>query len=111
MTAESISLLEKYRIGWVMVDAGGRWPSSQEIITARYIYIWLHGPDGSYATGYTMQAVRQLAKKCHSWQAKGLDCWVFFNNDIDGHAVQNSKQLQKMIEAAKDRHAAMGPPR
>ena len=98
MKPESVAILEKYRIGWVIVDAGGRWPSSQEIVTARHVYIRLHGPDGSYATKYTFRALRQLAKKCQSWRVKGLDCWVFFNNDIHGYAIENARQLDKMMD-------------
>jgi len=98
MSIESIELLEKYRVGWVMVDAGGRWPSSNEIVTARHIYIRLHGPDGSYATKYTTRALRQLAEKCQSWRERGHDCWVFFNNDIHGYAVENARQLQMLMQ-------------
>jgi len=96
MSAASAALLEKHRIGWVMVDAGRRWPSSYEIVTTRHIYIRLHGPDGSYATKYTARALHRLAEKCLSWRDSGHDCWIFFNNDIHGYAVGNARQLQQL---------------
>jgi len=97
MSDTSVAMLKKHRIGWVMVDAGSRWPSSQEIITARHIYIRLHGPDGSYATRYAPRALRKLAEKCMAWRERGHDCWIFFNNDIHGYAVENAKTLQTLM--------------
>jgi len=100
MSKASVELLKKYLIGWVMVDAGRRWPASHEIVTARHIYIRLHGPDGSYATKYSAAAMRKLADKCTAWLDKGYDCWVFFNNDIHGYAVENARQLQQKINSS-----------
>lgn len=108
MSAESVDLLKKYRIGWVMVDAGKRWPSSHEIVTARHIYVRLHGPDGSYATSYTSGYLRKLADKCLAWQQTGHDCWVFFNNDIHGYAVENARLLQKLTGKSRESPSEKG---
>lgn len=92
-TPEAVALLKKHKIGWVMIEAGTRWPSSHEIITAQHIYIRLHGPDGSYATGYSNDSIKDLASKCLAWKDRGHQVWIFFNNDIHGHAVRNARQL------------------
>jgi len=95
-TEEAVSLLTKYKITFVIADSGGRFPAG-EFITAKDIYVRFHGPDGSYATSYSLKSLRSYAKKCTGWSAKGHHVWMFFNNDIHGYAIQNAETLKKMI--------------
>ena len=95
-TEESVSLMKKFKISFVIADSGGRFPSG-EFITAKDIYVRFHGPDGSYATSYSRTSLRSYAKKCMAWSAKGHHVWMFFNNDIHGYATQNAETLKKMI--------------
>jgi uncharacterized protein YecE (DUF72 family) len=97
MSDESLALLIKYKIGWVIAESGDRWASS-EIITAKHIYLRFHGPDGSYASSYPDTVLRAYARKCAAWLAQGHDLWVFFNNDLHGYAIQNAIRLRELIE-------------
>ena len=99
MSPEALSLIQKYKIGWVIAESGNRW-ASKEIITARHIYLRFHGPDGSYATSYSDQQLRSYARKCRTWLTGGHDLWIFFNNDIQGHAIANARQLNILIGQA-----------
>jgi uncharacterized protein YecE (DUF72 family) len=96
MSSEALSLLKKYKIGWVIAESGDRWASS-EVITAKHIYLRFHGPDGSYAASYTGKQLRSYARKCSTWLEQGHDLWIFFNNDINGYAIGNARQLSALI--------------
>jgi len=93
----AIALLKKYRIGWVIADSGSRFASAEEI-TAKHIYLRFHGPDGSYATGYSPKFLRALARRCEEWRNAGHTLWVFFNNDIGGHAIRDALSLKALLE-------------
>jgi uncharacterized protein YecE (DUF72 family) len=97
MEPAAIALLEKYRIGWVMADSGTRFPSGNAI-TAKHIYLRFHGPDGSYGTGYTKKSLAVQAARCREWSAAGHTVWIFFNNDVGGHAIRNALSLKAMVD-------------
>jgi uncharacterized protein YecE (DUF72 family) len=96
ISPEPLALLKKYKIGWVIAESGDRWASA-EIITAKQIYIRFHGPDGSYASSYSDKTLKAYAGKCQKWLQHGHDCWIFFNNDIHGYAIDNAKKLRTLI--------------
>jgi uncharacterized protein YecE (DUF72 family) len=96
-TPESIALLKEYRIGWVIAESGARF-SSAELVTARHIYLRFHGPDGSYATSYSKKMLADCAANCMQWRQAGHTVWIFFNNDLGGHAIRNAMTLKNMIE-------------
>ena len=96
MEEDAIRLLKKYRIGFVMADSGGRWPSG-EFITAPHIYIRFHGPNGYYDTSYSPRKLAAIAKKCRDWQSEGYTVWAFFNNDGHGYAVKNATAFQRSL--------------
>lgn len=97
LNAQAINLLKRFQITWVFADSGGRFPMAEEI-TARDIYIRFHGPDGSYATSYTQDALEVYADKCFRWSAEGHRLWLFFNNDIHGYAVENARTIKKILQ-------------
>lgn len=96
MQPDAIALLEKYHIAFVIADSGNRFASG-EFVTAKDIYVRMHGPDGSYATSYTHHALQQYAVKCKKWLQQGHHVWVFFNNDIHGYAIDNARTLQELV--------------
>jgi uncharacterized protein YecE (DUF72 family) len=91
----AIALLKQYRVGWVIDKSGFRFASG-DAVTARHIYLRFHGPDGSYATGYSKKFLSSQAALCRDWRAAGHQVWVFFNNDLQGHAVRDALALKSM---------------
>jgi uncharacterized protein YecE (DUF72 family) len=90
-TGQSIALLKKNRIAFVLADSGGR-RTYAEYITARHIYIRFHGP-GSFDCSYGDRFLKKFAKKILAWKKNGHAVWAFFNNDGNAHAVFNAKKL------------------
>ena len=70
----------------------------KEVITTRDIYVRFHGPKALYASSYPDQILKDFARKFLSWEKQGHVVWAFFNNDINGHALDNSKTLMGFLE-------------
>jgi uncharacterized protein YecE (DUF72 family) len=97
MEKGALDLLKAYRIGWVIADSGSRFASA-DAITANHIYMRFHGPDGSYATGYSKRKLAGFAAQCRNWRDRGQTVWAFFNNDLNGFAVRDALALKALID-------------
>lgn len=65
---------------------------------ADFVYVRHHGPKGNYRGSYDDAFLRKEACRIREWLQRGKRVYVYFNNDIDGHAVENAKHLQKLVE-------------
>lgn len=90
-TEECFKLLRKYKIAFVIADAGERWPSFSEV-TSDHIYLRFHGKTG-YDSLYSPQQIKSYAKKMLHWKQQGYTIWAFFNNDGNAYAIKNALQL------------------
>lgn len=93
---ESIHLMKRYRIGFVIGECGKRWPSC-EAVTAKHVYIRFHGKTG-YDAAYTNRQLRAWARKILNWKEAGKTVWVYFNNDGNGNAIYNAQTLLLMTQ-------------
>ncbi|KAA2245084.1 DUF72 domain-containing protein [Chitinophaga agrisoli] len=96
---ESLALMEKYGIGLVIAHSGKRFPY-KEAVTANHVYLRFHGPRELYASGYATVSLRAYARKCAQWLKEKHKLWIFFNNDVAGHALEDSRKLKTMITEA-----------
>ena len=68
------------------------------IRTVDWTYLRFHGPgDERYAGGYSHQFLTAEADRIEEELAAGLDVYVYFNNDVDGHAVENARDLRRYL--------------
>lgn len=74
--------------------AGTRSPKA---VTADFVYIRLHGPDGAYAGLYPEKTLVDWAENIQGWAAEGKEVFCYFDNDQLGYAAQNAAQLQEML--------------
>ncbi|UYQ92875.1 DUF72 domain-containing protein [Chitinophaga horti] len=95
-TAESLRLMRQYSIGLVITDSGGLFPS-QEVVTASHVYLRFHGPGKLYASQYHPNTLRAYARKCRRWMDEGRTIWAFFNNDINGYALEDAQTLKRYL--------------
>ncbi|HUT24662.1 MAG TPA: DUF72 domain-containing protein [Sumerlaeia bacterium] len=65
---------------------------------AGFVYIRRHGPGGDYRGRYPAEAIAEDAARIRGWIDEGRDVYVYFNNDIDGYAVDNARQLIERLE-------------
>lgn len=89
-------LLAKYNAAFCVYNLAGRW--SPEILTADFVYIRLHGPDGAYQGQYDEKTLRTWAKKAIKWSSEGKDVYCYFDNDQNGYAAKNALKLKHLAE-------------
>ncbi len=71
---------------------------SPKEVTADFIYIRLHGPDGAYQGSYDSKELGAWAGAISAWTRSGKDVYCYFDNDQRGYAPQNALELKKMVE-------------
>ena len=98
---ESLTLMTKYQIGFVISQSEDKFPYS-EMITAKNIYIRFHGPGQLYASSYPEGMLKEFAKKFKKWVKEDHCIWAYFNNDIHGYAIENAKRLMELTQKRKE---------
>jgi uncharacterized protein YecE (DUF72 family) len=88
-------LLKKYNAGWVIADSP-RYPRA-DVVTADFVYIRMHGSKIMFGSKYTKKEIQDLAKKIKNWLKNG-DVFCYFNNDFQGYAIQNAKELLRYFK-------------
>jgi uncharacterized protein YecE (DUF72 family) len=68
-----------------------------DIVTAPLVYLRFHGWDGLYAGCFPDDELFWWAERIASWQRDGLAVFAYFNNDANAFAIQNAKQLQRLV--------------
>jgi len=66
-------------------------------VTADFVYIRLHGPEGAYEGSYHGNTLRAWAREISGWNDSGLDVYCYFDNDQDAFAVRDAKRLLGML--------------
>ncbi len=97
MEEESLTLMTKYDMAFVISQSGKRFPYA-ETVTAKNIYVRFHGPKELYASDYDDETLQKFAALFKQWKKEGHTIWVFFNNDIFGYAIKNGITLKRMVE-------------
>lgn len=90
------STLDKYNAALCLADLP-QCPITQPN-NARFIYVRRHGPGGRYRGCYAQEHIEADAARIREWLAQGRDVYAYFNNDIEGYAVDNARQLADAVE-------------
>lgn len=97
---DSLTLMAKYGMGFVISQSGGVFPYA-EIVTAQNVYLRFHGPAELYASSYSDETLSDYTQKCTRWLTEGHTLWIYFNNDIYGHAFRDAQRLKALLEDNK----------
>ena len=89
-------LLRGHGVASVVADTAGRWPKVLEV-TSDLVYVRLHGDRELYASGYSPRALDEWAERCRAWADEGLDVYVYFDNDVKGHAPHDAVALLERL--------------
>lgn len=93
---EVFDVMRKHNISLCLEDYKGC--GIDDVMTADWLYIRRHGPTGRYQGEYTHQQLKIEAEKIKQYLKLGKDVFIFFNNDFDGYAPKNAKQLMDLID-------------
>jgi uncharacterized protein YecE (DUF72 family) len=64
-------------------------------LTADWTYVRMHR--GRRGAGYSGQELAAWARRIRLFVEQGVDTYVYFNNDPDGHAVRDAERLRGML--------------
>ncbi|MBD3272008.1 MAG: DUF72 domain-containing protein [Elusimicrobia bacterium] len=93
--SEIYDLLAEYNAAFCIYDFNRR--SSPREITADFVYLRLHGPDGAYRGSYSASYLSELAGEIKGWAEGNREVFCYFDNDQKGYAAENARQLQALI--------------
>lgn len=65
--------------------------------TGGLLYLRRHGTAGRYAGAYSPEQIAADARLMTQRMASGQDAYAFFNNTMDGSAIENAEQLQTLV--------------
>jgi uncharacterized protein YecE (DUF72 family) len=74
-------------------------------LTADWTYVRFHGPDGGNRLKYSSQKLLACARKMARLLAEGVDVYAYFNNDLEGHAIEDALTLRRFIEKERQGQA------
>ena len=92
LSNEFYELLQKYEAALVIHDMIAHHP---RVVTTNWTYFRFHGKD--YSGRYFAEQLDQIAKDIEDHVAHDRDVYVYFNNDLGGHAVRNAISLKQKL--------------
>ena len=63
-----------------------------------FVYVRFHGAAGKYRGGYSGQALQAWSERLRNWAADGRRSFVYFNNDVGGHAPEDARRLREIAD-------------
>ncbi len=93
---EVYKLLKKYNVALCLADSP-EFPTA-EVVTADFVYLRFHGGKILYGSRYSKKEIGAWAQKIKKWTKQGFDVYAYFNNDAFGYAVENAKELKKLLK-------------
>jgi uncharacterized protein YecE (DUF72 family) len=85
--------LRAHRIALCIPDHP-KMPKSFEI-TSDFTYVRMHLPPHGLA--YGERALQPWAQRLLQWSGQNLDVFVYFNNDMEGHAITDAQTLLALV--------------
>ncbi len=65
--------------------------------TGGFRYLRFHGFQAKYSGRYGRRALRPYARDLEAYVASGGTAWVYFNNDLQGHALMDALELADLL--------------
>ncbi|HVW87423.1 MAG TPA: DUF72 domain-containing protein [Bryobacteraceae bacterium] len=98
-----LSLMREHRVAYCIFDLAGY--QSPFTVTADFVYVRLHGPDGKYQGCYSDAELNDWASRMQEWGRSGLSVYVYFDNDDSGYAPMNALSLRRKVEMARAQYS------
>lgn len=109
LTSETIQVLNRHRAGLCLHDMRGKAAAIDANESSSFIYIRRHGSgDARYSGRYTSEEIGRDAHLIDGWRKQNRDVYVYFNNDIGGHAFHNALELKRACGEPAHAYAESG---
>jgi len=90
------SLLTERNIGFCIHDLRGF--ECPHWVTSSVVYLRFHGPGEARYTGrYDVESLQVWAEWIAACRQNGYRVFAYFNNDYEGHAITNARELQELL--------------
>jgi uncharacterized protein YecE (DUF72 family) len=94
-TDEVYALLKQHNVALV-AGQSSRYPEVRQL-TADFAYIRMHGPEKLFASKYSLEQLEEWATYIRRISPQVKQVYVYFNNDFHGYALENAKELAKLV--------------
>ncbi len=94
---EVCAVLDRHRAAFCEHDLVRRPPPR---LTGGFRYLRFHGREGAYRGRYGVRTLAPWANDLSRWARTG-DAFVFFNNDVGGHAIRDALDLEELLGTAR----------
>jgi uncharacterized protein YecE (DUF72 family) len=94
-TEDIFSLLQQHNAALCIADSP-RYPRRDKV-TADFVYMRFHGRRELFASNYTVAELAEEARQIWWYLCDRRDIYVYFNNDAEGHAVENARTLRRLV--------------
>ena len=91
-----LELLRAHDVALCLHDMRGS--ATGRMRVGSFAYVRFHGPTGQYSGGYSDDRLLEWADWLASEQRDGSDIYVYFNNDVGGHAPRDALRLRGFLE-------------
>jgi uncharacterized protein YecE (DUF72 family) len=95
-TEDALALLDEHGFGFVTHDLSGL--ISPQWASGRTAYVRFHGTGGKYWGRYSDDQMERWADWLRDQVAQGRSAWAYFNNDIHEHAIQDARNLKRLVQ-------------
>ena len=96
---QTLDLLERHGVSVCVHDMPGS--AAPRIAVGPILYVRFHGFGLKYGGSYPEEVLEEWA----GWVADGLDggrdAYVYFNNDVNGYAVQNAERFRRLVTSRR----------
>ncbi len=92
---ETFDLLNRRNVAFCVHDMAGN--QSPRVVTGEMVYVRFHGTTGRYAGNYTDAMLEEWAGWLKGQRKNVRAVYAYFNNDVEGHAVNNARTLRSLL--------------
>ena len=103
-TSQVYALLERHAVSLCLHDMPGS--ATGRVRVGPHVYVRFHGASGRYDGSYPDGRLAEWAGWLQQSAGKGTQSFVYFNNDVGGHAPRNALVLRQHLEGAESVGAA-----
>jgi uncharacterized protein YecE (DUF72 family) len=94
---DTYNALDKENVALCIHDMIGK-GNSDKPNEADFVYVRRHGSTGGrYSGSYSPDDIAADAARIRDWVKQGRSVFVYYNNDIGGHAFWNARDLRQAI--------------
>lgn len=90
------TLLEAHQVARCLHDMKGSATGQERV--GPCVYVRFHGASGTYTGSYSTARLERWADWLAGQHRDGIDVYVYFNNDVGGHAPRNAMSLRWLVE-------------